>query len=285
MKSQEKDVSGLSAKLTTYIPIAISVISLFFGIFQYFDARESKERLGRAELLAKQKEAESTDMKIKIGNIQADQAAVELKTKEITRQEDELALLKSKTQVLPRVDVEYLTANADDFYVTMTDQEDEEPRKINHERFSKRFHNWIGLLHSELPFAIKKLNFVDTTPFDDLDKACQQGVALDHFQFLLLRNTGGTRASDVSVQWYEGPGSGKTSPNPWHEVQIGTIEPDQAAIFIVDWESKDKKHPLPKMVARSLTVLDPITGQDKTSEIRLPRDTATIVAANIHWAH
>lgn len=177
LKDKVKKLGGepTSLMLTLVAPLIISVISLIFGAYQYFDKRQlertNEELTGRAKAL------------------EIEQKKLEVRKEEIQHQ--------------PSLEIQYLESDTLSIYLR---------RELIGDRvqgFDRAFLRWISQIEKRLPYSVS-LSFIRTAPYEEI-VAAPDRVIDARISMFLIRNAGTAKVSNISMNCTVSP-SGRIYP-------------------------------------------------------------------------
>lgn len=185
-------------RITVIIPVVISVLSLVFGVYQYFDKRD----------------LQNVNMKLDQEIKDLDQEIKELERRE--------KLMKNQAEI----DIHYLEADLKG--ILRSDPE----YSVSKGKFEKAFLAWLSHLERALPFDVK-LEIRETIVCKEIMKYCND--TQDHYiSFFLIRNAGGSKATEISTTFTRR----KNDEREVCLIEIGQLYPRTGVIFPIDHFNK-----------------------------------------------
>lgn len=197
---KEKKGKHNLGRITVIIPIVISVLSLVFGVYQYFDKRVS----------------EKNRMNLQKVNMDLDKKIKELQQRE--------KLMKNQADI----NIHYLETDLKG--ILMTHGKGFTPfHEVN---FEKACLAWLSYLETILPFDVE-LTMLESIVYKEIMKY-RDNIQDHHISFFLIRNAGGSKATNISTIFTR-RNKGKREAYP---IRIDQLDPRTAVIFPIDHFNK-----------------------------------------------
>lgn len=238
---KEKKVNSNLTRIIVLIPIAISVLSLFFGGYQYFDKRDLEKEKNKLEI----------------------------------------ELIKKKNQA--DITINYLETDLTSICEWVEHGVD----------IDEAFLKWLSYLERILPFNVKlgmlenfiykkiKEHVKNIEP-DDWGKV-NGDIQDQYISFFLIRNEGGSKATNIYTRFYEYIISGESEYFP---IKIGQLDPGAGVMFCIDYFNKETgEHYAPVLEQSSkLEYFDVFLKKKQEMFIRSKNDSPRIISPKIRLA-
>jgi hypothetical protein len=159
-----------STALTLTAPIVISLVSLGFGGYQYFDKRHLQRTNDELTSRAKALEIEQKKLEVR----------------------------KEEIQHQPKLEIQYLESDMLSIYLQ---RELTSTRSI---AFDRAFLKWISEIEKRMPYSVK-LTLIRSAPYEEIIAAPEK-VIETRISMFLIRNAGVETVSKISMNWTTTPG-------------------------------------------------------------------------------
>jgi len=232
---KEKKVNSNLIRIKVLIPIAISVLSLVFGAYQYFDKRnlEREWKILEIELIKKKNQADIT-----INYLETDLTSI----------------------------CEWVEHGVD---------------------IDEAFLKWLSYLERILPFNVK-LGMLENFIYKKIKEHIKniehdEDIQDQYISFFLIRNEGGSKATNIYTRFYEYIISGESEYFP---IKIDQLDPGAGVMFCIDYfNKKTGEHYAPVLEQSSkLEYFDVFLKKKQEMFIRSKLDSPRIISPKIRLA-
>jgi len=234
--------STQKAKLAVWIPILVTIASLAFGAFQYFDKRDQERTL--------------LDLQVKNQELEVDIAEAEIRKKQAD------------------ISIDYIVTDFRSIPVRI-DHGTTFDEALFDALFDEALLNWLRFLETRLPFETS-LHLRENTVYAEI-KSYDEDITNHYLTFLLLRNAGKSNATKIRIG-FDAISTGSDLEQE-HLLVLDRLEPGHGVIVPIEhYDIQTNKHfGTWLMPAIRLTYFDIYLEENKELKVREKYNSAAIL--------
>ncbi len=237
--------STQKAKLAVWIPILITIVSLAFGAFQYFDKRGQEQTL--------------LDLQVEKDKLQVEKEKLELKIAEAERRQKQAD-----------ISINYV----------VTDFQSIQERIDYQATFDEAVLKWLRFLEKRLPFETS-LQIRENTVYAEI-KSYDEDITNHYLTFLLLRNAGKSNATNIRIGFSDESGEWSDREQE-HLLVLNRLEPGHGVMVPIEhYDIQTNEHFGTRLIpATRLTYFDIFLEENKEQKVREKDNHARILGPTL----